>query len=381
MKNMSKKGSAKASLSRSFFPRGKKGQGLGFIAVIVLVALLYFIFRYHSETYSFVMTAGDHQAHLVTSYVETEKAKLFASTSLRQSAYEELWNSGVTSCDFSGLCNDAAKNEVFLSNTSSTLDIYLSMYTPTTELLSTEFPSYVLETKSCTSNKMEIEAFGFNEGCLLKSDFLFPKYPCADFNETTDPKCSEMKYTNNAPGACKWDSTEQVCLEQNPAPDCESIINESSCTGDCFWSKSYGEDIGVLSAPLADYQFRIDSNAHFIETIDCKGFDEFAAQRKVAVKPICTLSVQPGEAKAGSTFIFNISYKDDVPMPKELKLAISGPTTIEATKSAGNITGSNDIWSYSAAIVTNGTYTASLTCTDSVDQTVSARSSVEFKVI
>jgi len=351
----------------------KKGQGLGFIAVIVLVALLIFIFRYHTETYSFIMTAGDHQAHLVTGYVETEKAKLFAQTSLRQAAYEELWNEGVKSCDFSSICNDNAKKEVFLANTSSTFDMYTSMYTSTTELLDTSFPSYLLETRSCTSNKIEIDAFGFEESCLLNANFPFPKYPCEDFNETTDPKCTDMKYTDGKAGACKWDAVNQLCTEKNPAPDCESIIDSGSCSGNCSWQKSYAEEIGVLSASLVDYQFRIDSNAHIVGTVDCKGFEAFMAQRKVAIKPRCALYVQPEEAKAGTTFTFNINYKDDVPEPKELKLTIKGPITIDATKTAGNITGSQDAWSYSTIINANGTYTVSLNCTDSADQTTSAR--------
>jgi len=357
----------------------KKGQGLGFIAVIVLVALLYFIFRYHTETYTFIMTAGDHQAHLVTGYIETEKAKLFAQNSLRQAAYDELWNAGVRGCDFSSVCNDNAKKASFLANTSSTFDIYTSMYTSTTELLDTSFPSYLLDTKSCTSNKIELDAFGFEEGCVLKSNYPFPKYPCADFNETTDPKCTEMKYTDDKAGACKWDRASQSCTEQNPAPDCESVLDSTSCTGNCSWEKSYAEEIGVLSSSLVDYQFRIDSNAHVVGTVDCKGYEAFMTQRKVAVKPKCALYVQPEEAKAGTTFTFSINYKDDIPEPKELELIIKGPMTIDVTKTAGNITGSGDAWSYSTIINANGTYSVDLNCTDSAGQIGKARPG-KFKV-
>ena len=74
----------------------KKGQGLGFVAILILVGLLYFIFRYHTEVYEFTMTTGDQQAHLVTSYAETEKAKDVAQTTFRQAAYEAIWNTSKT---------------------------------------------------------------------------------------------------------------------------------------------------------------------------------------------------------------------------------------------------------------------------------------------
>lgn len=259
----------------------KRGQGLGFIAIIVLVALLYFIFKYNVQTYEFVMTAGDEQAHLVTSFVETEKAKVFAGTALRQAAYEAAWNLGAKSCNFNQFCSNYTD---FLGKTGSVFKNYTLMYEPTTMLLETDFPDYKLEMRSCSNTTVKIEAFGFSETCYLRPNFPFPKVPCED--QSNETSCKEVKLTTGGQ-ACKWefdkDLKEYDCAEMNPAPACDAITSQTGCTvnTNCIWETSYSEKINVLSAPLINYQFRIDSDAHFIETIDCKDYEAFIESRRV----------------------------------------------------------------------------------------------------
>jgi hypothetical protein len=346
--------------------KSKRGQGLDFIAIIILIALLYFIFRYNTETYTFIMSAGDEQAHLITSYTETEKAKEFASTSLKQATYEQLWQEGIKTCSFNSICN----KDSFLQNSKTRFDKSLLMYEPATELLVTEFPDYNLTFKSCSNTKLELEAFGFLEGCFIKPDFKFPEYPCSDFNETTNPKCTGIKFTDDTAGACKWIGTD--CVETNPISYCEDYA-ESNCgaVAGCIWEKSYSENINVMSIPIADYQFRIDSNAHFVETIDCDGYNAFLKMRDVAIKPTCSLSVSPSEGAAKSKFTFSIAYADDVSAPKELELKISGPETASALKA--DMSGSGASWSYAKTVSTAGSYKVDLTCTDSAGQKATAK--------
>src|SRR3990172_10100852 len=253
----------------------RKGQMLGFVAVFVLLGIMFFIFKSHQDTFDFTISAGSTQAHLVTSFVETEKAKVYAQNSLRQSAMEALWDLSKDQCDFQKACDDTA---AFTAATKAEFDNYTAMYAASSDLITTLYPDYSLDT-SCVSGRLKIEAYGFNEECLLRDGYPFPQLPCED--QDTQEKCSAVAYVDGRSGACSWDSTALECSEVSPAPICETFVSEIECTveTDCRWSVSFAEQIDVISAPLSNYQFRTSSNAHFIEAISCVEYGKFAESR------------------------------------------------------------------------------------------------------
>jgi len=364
--------------------KSRKGQGLGFVAVIILVALLYFIFRYNTEAYNFVMTAGDQQAHLVTSYVETEKAKFFSETALEQAAYETAWKCGATSCsDFSAkVCN---RTDEFLDNTTSIFYSYLSRYEPSMADLSTSFPDYdfSIDPAKCNNNGIEIEAFGFAQFCYLRAGYPFPKVPCIDQLNKTD--CDAVQLTTGGQ-ACKWDVAKEFCGELNTAPDCEGIIDKSACetNSDCRWDISYSENINVMSISLSNYQFSIDSDAHFIEKIDCTGFNKFAETRKnvQAFKPVCTIGVQPPSGNTSSIFAFNVVYKGESLNAIDVKVTNSTGSESKITLTEVDIADKDYLdgkyYNATKTFANADNYTATVACSDASRHTAS--SSKSFKV-
>ena len=351
----------------------KKGQGLGLVAVIILVALLYFVFRYNVDTYEFTMTAGDQQAHLVTGFVETEKAKVFAQEAFRQAAYESAWAAGAKTCDFTNICNNQSN---FLANVSLLFDDFILKYEPTASLMSTDFPDYVFINNSCSSNKIEVEAYGFNEECFLSTSYILPKVPCED--QETQKDCTPVKFTDGKSNACEWvysvDVENYTCTDYTPIPDCESMTDENSCKSTstyCQWIKSYAEDINVLSEQLADYQFNVDTNAHFIETIDCTGYKSFIDARNASTKPICSLGA-PSDVTTAQPIGFKITYRDDT-APKEIKLKILNSSKAEiANATLSDFTSDSadtnyfdgKIYSYTKLLGVAGTYNITLDCKD-----------------
>lgn len=343
----------------------KKGQGLGFISVIVMIALFYFIFKYQTQTFDFVMTAGDQQAHLVTSFVETEKAKMFAEGAMRQAVYEDLWQHGIKDCSsFANICSDAT----FSENLSSLYGNYISTYATGDILLETEFPAYKLE-PSCTSDNVVITAYGFAEGCHLKTGFPFPKVPCEDIgNEST---CNSVELTGSGGQACNWTKASSTCVETTPAPNCENITDSLACIDSCIWQTSYSEAIRSLSAPLANYQFSIDTDAHFNETISCKDYSAFIKSRALSIKPVCTLDVAD-TATVNTDVLFSINYRDDA-APDQINLKILNSTNDEIA-SADLSTLKSDAtdmnyfngkpYTYANSFNVAGNYTATVDCKD-----------------
>jgi hypothetical protein len=152
------------------------------------------------------------------------------------------------------------------------------------------------------------------------------------------------------------------------------MLNQTACesTADCRWRISYAEDISVISAPLVDYQFRINSNAHFIDTIDCAGFNAFANQRKAAIKPTCAIDT----VISGQAVTFNVNYKDD-DVPKEITVVVKDSSGAETAKFGPDLsafsTDSADsnyfdgkVYSFTKSF-DYGTFNATVDCKDSDD--------------
>src|SRR3989344_207187 len=232
----------------------KKGQGLAFISILVLVGILYFIFKYNTDTYGFIIKAGDEQAHLIESYAEGAKAKTYVQTVARLSAFDAIWK---TTRNPSGIAiaNACSSNETFFANFLPIFEKYISIYESSVDLSETSLPEYKFDFK-CTQG-LTIEGWGYKEQCVVKSNFLYPAEPCEDQNLD---KCPAVKYSNGLSGACKI--VNQACVEAVQEPECDSAANENECmkiSESCVWEKSYSEKIDVTSVPLTNYQFLVES--------------------------------------------------------------------------------------------------------------------------
>ncbi|MEM2873925.1 MAG: hypothetical protein QW063_00495 [Candidatus Nanoarchaeia archaeon] len=253
----------------------QKGQLLAFLALGITLALIFISFTYTREVYNFSMFIGNESAHLINGYAETESAKLYLKNALRQAAYEAIYQQTLDkSCNFTKACSD---KEQLKNLTRGYFEDYLSMYISSTELLEVTLPNYLLELETCNNKTIMFEAFGFSQGCILRSDWAWPELPCEDQNITS---CNTIKFTNGRANACVWNATTKLCEDSKPAPDCESITKAEDCNGDCKWQTSYNEQIHVYSpSGLANYQFDVASDAHFITTINCAQYEAFAAKR------------------------------------------------------------------------------------------------------
>jgi hypothetical protein len=267
----------------------KKGQGLAFVSILVLVAILYFIFRFNTETYGFIMQAGDEQSHLITSYVESAKAKSYVQIAASEAASEVVWNLSNKSKDAAALTQACDQKTAFEAAFKDLFSRYITMYSPSSQLIETSIPDYKFSF-SCSHNGLMIEGYGYDESCKLQKNFPFPERPCAD--ETDYTNCTtKIKFTQNYPGnACTWDQ-KLNCTSSLPEPNCGLAGNATDCSNIlakdnnryCSWKISYSEKINVVSAPLVNYQFSIDADAHFIETVSGSEYQAFADAREKVV--------------------------------------------------------------------------------------------------
>lgn len=254
--------------------KSKKAQGLGLVAVVIMLALLYFIFRYNTQAFEFTMKVGDERAHLVTSFTETEKAKTFTAFALRQAVYGGLKEKSVGMDCSNFECPDPLIVKGIFEN-------YLSLYAPSAEGLEVSTPDYeVISPCDPVAKSIKAEAFGFEDGCFLKSTFLYPKIPCEDMEQQED--CESVKLTSGNGRACNWDAraTLSLCADANPEPACSSAADSTACTAVspqwCEWKTSYDEDIKVVSVSLLEYQFSVGSDAHIAETVSCADYGRFS---------------------------------------------------------------------------------------------------------
>lgn len=357
----------------------KRGQGLAFVSIIVLIAILYFIFRFNTDTYGFIMQAGDEQAHLVTAYTEGAAAKSYVQIAARQAAFEAVWKiSKSKSPDSLSKCTDPAFNQTF----EILFRRYIAMYYSSTYLVETSIPNYRFNF-DCSSNSLAITGWGYGESCHLQG-FHFPEKPCED--ETDYTNCTtNIKFSDGYSGnACKWDAALN-CTDSLPEPNCRGADNSSECaaisSSYCGWRVSYAENINVVSVPLVNYQFSADSNAHFIEYINGKEYEAFADSRATIFKPSCQIAIEPAPPIANNAnFNITMAYTDD-DYPADINLKVS-PGGIHANLTAGlqtidasDITYSDGKIYYYSASLTNGTYNADVSCTDADGNIVTASKS------
>lgn len=365
----------------------KKGQGLAFISIIVLIAILYFVFRFNTDTYSFIMNAGDEQAHLVTAYTEGAKAVSFTQIIARQAAFETIWNMSGKGKDAAALshCGDTDFNSTF----KSLFDRYAGMYAPTTDLVSTYLPDYRFSF-SCPANSLIIEGWGYSESCTLSRTFPFPQYPCEDQKNKTG--CNAITFTQstnfNGGKACNW-AADTNCTNSLPEPDCSGANNADECSvilakdnvKYCSWKVLYSEPVSVVSAPLINYQFSTHSDAHFIENISGPEYAKFATARVLAFPPSCSISF-PANMLSNAAFNISIKYTDDTaPKAIDLKVTHSFSEDIVANLTLLSEYDANDkVYDdgkdyYYTATLANNTYNVDVTCKDNDSNPVSTSKS------
>ncbi len=365
----------------------KKGQGLALISILVLVAILYFVFKYNTDTYSFIMTAGDEQAHLVTAYTEGAKAQSFVQIAARQAAFETIWNLSGKSQEASAL-GTCEKNLAFPSDFKARFNKYLSLYAPATDLVSTSIPDYDLSFDCSSGNNLKIEGRGYSQKCVLSRTFPFPKYPCEDQDNRTN--CTNMNFaqsaTYNNGKACTW-TTDLNCAESLPQPACSAANDKDTCNAIkakdgnpyCQWQVSYAEPVSVVSAPLINYQFSVDTNAHFIENISGTEYVQFTNARIKAFKPGCIISV-PANLLNNTAFDISILYTGETE-PSDIRLQVSHSFAQFADRNLS--TGINGLDAndksyedgksyYYTITLTNNTYYAYVSCKDSNSNSVTA---------
>jgi hypothetical protein len=312
----------------------KKAVGLGFVAIIVLLALVLFIFKYSTIVYEFHMKAGEERAHLVTAYTELEKAKIVTSDALRQVTYELLWDEKVAAdaaaktCSFASVCGDAVKEKNQDLVGKEFYDLYASRYETYSELLETELPGeYRIGLKCDEANKIKVEAFGYSEECYLSNRFAFPEFPCEDQDDPV--KCAAVKVIGGNSPACIWDFG--VCEEKNPEPDCSSASSEAECkskSDKCDWLVSYSEKIKVSSPLSPDYKFEAQSDAHLLENITCDDYLKFADVRKLAPKyAVGMIRVTKDETVSPPSY--KIEFKVDNIGDEEPKVSIIDPDIVK----------------------------------------------------
>jgi len=295
----------------------KKGQGLAFAAVLVLVIILYFIFKYHSDVYEFTMTAGEDRAVMMSSFAEVEKAKIFVQDALREAGYATLWNLNRTNASDAFKQAQAACMGEFQNNVSALFKAYLDKYEATHPALYTVLPNYKVEVTSCSwsdgSGKIEISAYGFYEGCEINlSKYSYPAYPC-EFRDSEED-CKAVPFSNNTPGACTWNGTN--CNQKISEPDCESRTENNCADEYCYWKESYGENINVVHFENEDriYMLNAISNAHVDVVLTTSGADAYYSREKL---PWCNLHIQEETQDSQKISWLVLQYRDNLAPNKD----------------------------------------------------------------
>jgi hypothetical protein len=265
----------------------KKGQGLAFISILILVGIIFLVFRYNTETYTFVMQIGSEQEHLMTAYTESAKTKSYIENAARQAALETIWNLSNGSLS-AGDAFEKIKCDKVQSFFEPLFNKYILIYSPSAyPLVETIIPEYELKF-TCGNKKLQVEGFGYKEACVLKENFPFPELPCEDqLNQTACEnikyvKDSNIKIPSNKPKPCFWNATEEKCKIALPMPGCEVFENEVDCNAKeyCKWEVSHSEKLNIIPAPIINYQFLVETDAHFKIEISDKEYEAFTKWRK-----------------------------------------------------------------------------------------------------
>jgi|GEM_PF-6251559 len=354
----------------------KRGQ-LAFVAVLIMLALIWYGFKSQEERLEITVLGGDRQAELVSAYAEPEQFRLYMEQAAKQAIFETYWTtSGASqSCSFSG-----EPSEEFKKSFDNLINNYMYVYTGADELLTVSIPDYNTSL-SYVSGKAVFEARGRAETC----ESIVPYPPRVCFDQTTAEECNKIAFDNNQQ-ACSWDGVK--CIETRPQPNCDDALalgtqpeREQACISKtdnfgrtCEYTITDADPLLIRQDQFADYFFEIEAASYIKAEVTCDEYLAYASERaNKYAKPECVL-LAPTAVQAGSGIEFTASYQSwDNIEPEVLRITANDPagTSInlltQGTKSSvrelsdGNYQNYEN-WTYTHNIADAGTYTAELFC-------------------
>ena len=365
----------------------RKGQ-LAFIAVLIMLALIWFGFRTQQDRFEFTILGGDRQAELVSAYAEPEFARIYVQQAAKQALFETAWltNPGKPSeCAF----NTTEVSEQFNKTFDEIFTSYLILYAGNDPQLEATLPNYNT-TINFAGSKATVNAFGRAESC--ESTVPFPPKLCLDQNAT---ECQNVKFDDSSL-ACIWNLATEICEEARPQPDCGAAMAQDSqearqqaceAISGCTYIITDADPVLIRQDQFLDYNFELQGSAYVRAEATCDEYKAYADQRGAKyLKPECTLNVEAKQVKDPTAF--TVTYRSwDNQAPGELKIKLSGPISKdidvlpkppEPPFNDGNYQ-NEEKWRFMEALDKKGDYTAVLTCTPKY-ATVSSTDTKTFTV-
>lgn len=263
----------------------KKGQGLGFIAVLILVIILYFIFRYNTEVYTFEMETGSSRSHIITAYSEAEKTKEYLKHALLFSTIHSLYLTNNSSCE--DAINKAINDkQTFKKLLKESFSDYIKKYDSSYSDLEITLPNYEFSFEQLQTplgvvkDVLLVNVYGYEETCKLDETlFSFPKQPCYAENKSACEaiKCEDIsrQYCLN----CTWNGTDCELKLPDDYPYCEQYNDEIGCKNKwpkCYWFTFYSKPL-IVSSPstFLDYRFNVKLDTHIFSLVTCDLFNSY----------------------------------------------------------------------------------------------------------
>jgi|GEM_PF-4379983 len=304
--------------------RNKKGQ-LAFMAVIIMVLILFFIFKANSEGYDFLMYMADEQGDLLANLPSNELAKEFLISSTQQLVYSGLYDlesAGKVEHTSSSCISDVSacksKMDELFNSENETMSKYIYSYSMPNRDFEVSMPQYLFYT-TCSGTGVTIEAIPYKAECV---DYTpYPATTCDEVSEQSaceSVKAYDPSTNSKTSGGCYWSESEGICMDaeyseepcysetsatmsyndcvesvncewfgcndntKSPDSHCEPLDEaECSSTSGCKWIEDYPAYITIISETNIFYQFNLQADGHYKTTISCgqynKTYDAIAA--------------------------------------------------------------------------------------------------------
>jgi hypothetical protein len=296
--------------------QSKKAHGVALMVVAVMGILFFFIFQSHYTEAEFELWIGESQNSLIGAYYYPDLANNYVASSVKYSAYELLYDSGVddSTCNANLMYTTLSSNFVNESN----IDDYLSKYILHIEGIEISIPQYKYEFKQQTDDVMIIN-YGYIGQCSDKTPA--PTRDCINSFIKSECDKSGTCYVDgtcdSVPG-CAWegDETDGFCKDVTSYPVYDGVVttclsfNETECISAvdnkggsaCQFEEQFYDNIRAFSPQLFEYQFSVYSDAYFEQIINCESYKEYYAVRKtVTYTPLSTTTGTGSGSSPGTT--------------------------------------------------------------------------------